>query len=184
MERVKIHIGDYYVANKPTIIQTLLGSCVSVCLYDRKMGIGGMNHILLPGKPNFEQFDNTARFGVNAMELLINSLMKSGARRKKLVSKVFGGAHIIQAIGPEYSPGARNVDFVRRFLDVERIPLLSSATGGRNARKVLFYSHLGDVLVKTLPAVNFQDVAENERMHKERIKAEMERDVGVTFFER
>ena len=67
-KRINISIGDYYASKEPAIIYTLLGSCVAVCLYDRKNRIGGMNHILLPGSPNMNKFDSSARYGIKIAE--------------------------------------------------------------------------------------------------------------------
>ena len=76
-----IHIGGFHASRNPAVIETLLGSCVAVCLYDPVARIGGMNHILLPGKADLKHFDNVARYAINAMELLINRVMTLGGKR-------------------------------------------------------------------------------------------------------
>ncbi|MDM8535516.1 chemotaxis protein CheD, partial [Desulfobacterales bacterium HSG17] len=92
---VDIHIGEFHASGQPTVISTLLGSCVAVCLYDPIKQIGGMNHILMPGRADMKRFDMSARYGINAMELLINRIMNLGGKRRNLVAKIFGGAKTI-----------------------------------------------------------------------------------------
>ena len=153
MRKVSIHVGDLFVSESPMVIQTLLGSCVAVCLYDPGTRIGGMNHILLPGRADMGRFDHAARYGINAMELLINELMKKGARRKSLMAKVFGGGHVIRTMSEEQSPGLKNAQFAMNFLSTEKIPLTARDTGGYNARRIYFRTDTGDVYLKKVPAV-------------------------------
>lgn len=164
---VRIHIGEIYASAEPAVIETILGSCVSVCLYDRKVRAGGMNHILLPGRADFSHFDSAARYGINAMEMLINALMKLGARKNNLQGKIFGGAHIIQSLKKEASPGLVNVSFVEKFMDIENIPIVSRDTGGVNARRIFFHTETGDVYVKTIPAYKFPSISWEEK-HQEK----------------
>ncbi len=106
-----IIIGEVFVSEKPTWISTVLGSCVAVCLYDEEVRIGGMNHFMLP-TPN----DDTVicnRYGIHSMELLINSLMKKGADRRRLKAKVFGGCNVVR--NSFASIGTSNVDFAFNF---------------------------------------------------------------------
>ena len=87
---VYMHIGQYFASKDPVIIQTVLGSCVSVCFFDPVTRIGGMNHILYSGEVR-SSYDYNARYGINAMELLINEMVGLGAVRSRLIAKVFGG---------------------------------------------------------------------------------------------
>ena len=98
LEKRTIIAGELCVSREPVIIKTLLGSCVSVCLYDPGARVGGMNHILLPGSADMDQFNTSARYGVNAMDKLITRMLANGVDRKKLVAKVFGGAHILEQV--------------------------------------------------------------------------------------
>ena len=111
-KKVSIHIGGFHASTKPTVIDTLLGSCVAVCLYDHVAPVGGMNHILLPGKADLRHFDNVARYAINAMELLINRILNLGGKRQNLTAKVFGGAHVLPTISEENGVGAKNSEFV------------------------------------------------------------------------
>ncbi len=131
--------GDFFVTADPNvIITTVLGSCVSVCLFDATVGVGGMNHFLLARQGDVA--DNDLRYGVNAMELLINKVLQAGAQRSRLEAKVFGGARIIDHAT---DIGASNAQFACDFLQRERIRCVSQSLGGTNARRIRFYPTTG-----------------------------------------
>lgn len=136
--RVAIIQGEHAVVNQPdTVITTLLGSCIAVCLHDPVSHIGGMNHFLL-GEPSPGQSVAAAdmnRYGLHAMELLINAMMQKGASRLRLSAQVFGGGNIQAAFGPI---GTKNAEFALRFLKTEGIPVGQTNVGGTQARKVEF----------------------------------------------
>lgn len=144
-EAVKLLPGEYFVCNLDVVLTTVLGSCVAACLVDRGAGVGGMNHFLLP-----DGNDSSARYGVNAMELLINELLRNGARRSALEAKIFGGAAVIQGM-TRLNVGAQNVDFVQGFLARERVPIVSSDVRDVHARKVCLFPQSGKAMVKKLP---------------------------------
>jgi chemotaxis protein CheD len=160
---IGIHIGDLHASREPAIISTLLGSCVAVCLYDPKGRIGGMNHIFLPGTDDLQQFDSPARYGINAMELLINRMMAVGGERRRLVAKVFGGANILPVLSEEYAMGPKNVEFVLEFLRIESIRVISWDLGGYQARKVIFHTDTGVVFLKRLPSAYYSNIELEER---------------------
>jgi chemotaxis protein CheD len=147
---VKILPGEYFVHDDDIEITTTLGSCVAACICDRAMGIGGMNHFMLP-----DDQDGTAsgRFGAFAMELLINELMKRGARRNALEAKIFGGGQVMKSF-VTMNVGERNVEFVTRFLAAERIPLLAKDVLDVYPRKVCLFPKSGRVLCKRLPSTH------------------------------
>jgi len=158
-----IHIGEYHATRLPTIIYTLLGSCVAVCLYDRKKKIGGMNHILLPGTASIKSFNECARYGINAMELLINRVLKLGGEKKNLAAKVFGGANLLPSIPYEKCVGKKNILFVLNFLSRDSIPVISQDVGGNDSRKVYFHTDTGDVFLKRSLSIHYQQILEQER---------------------
>lgn len=126
--------GDYAVSSDPAaVLSTVLGSCVSVCLYDRGAGVGGMNHFLLAGTGLAAGDD--LRYGVNAMELLVNELLRAGADRSKLSAKLFGGARMTGHAG---DIGRLNARFACDFLARQGITCLSQSLGGVLARRVQF----------------------------------------------
>ena len=131
--------GDYYVTTDPNvIITTVLGSCVSVCLYDAQAGVGGMNHFLLASHGGTESSD--LKYGVNAMELLINKVLRAGATRENLEAKLFGGARITDHAR---DIGSSNAKFAREFIEREGIRCTSHSLGGDQARRVRFYPTTG-----------------------------------------
>ncbi len=173
-----IHPGEYLCTKDDIIIATVLGSCVAVALKDDAAGIGGLNHFMLPG--SFKDSDAPkgpdlfasipGKYGMYAMELLINDMLKMGARRDRLVAKVFGGAAVL-ALGP----GARNtvpknnIDFAFEFLKAENIPVTTQDVGGTSARKILFFVRDGKVLLKRITGTLIAAVKQEERTYLERI---------------
>lgn len=126
--------GTFYVSRHPdATLSTVLGSCISVCLFDPAAQIGGMNHFLLPAGRGEDS--GHIRFGVNAMESLINLLLANGATRGTLQAKLFGGARISANL-PDI--GRANAAFAHTFLRDEGIPCISESVGGNSARRVIF----------------------------------------------
>jgi chemotaxis protein CheD len=136
--RLNIIQGEYKVSNDPeAVITTILGSCVAACIRDPIAGVGGMNHFLLPGSVEAMAGGGDAtRYGVHLMELLINGLLKQGARRERLEAKIFGGAKTIASFS---NVGAQNAEFATRFLRDERISVVGSSTGGDHGRKLEYW---------------------------------------------
>ncbi|MEM7596544.1 MAG: chemotaxis protein CheD [Pseudomonadota bacterium] len=126
-----------------TVLTTILGSCVATCLYDPHAKLGGMNHFLLPDASDAQAGNN--RYGVHAMELLINDLLRRGAKKARMEAKIFGGADMISN---ERAVGQRNVEFALAFLDNESIRCASQSVGGRQARRVRFWPQTGQAKLK------------------------------------
>ena len=122
-EAAKILPGEYYFTNKPMLIVTVLGSCVAACIRDRVSGIGGMNHFMLPdaGSEDGSPSSASMRYGAYAMEVLINQLLKAGARRENLDAKVFGGGNVLRGF-TAINVGERNAQFVRELLACRKNP--------------------------------------------------------------
>jgi len=141
LKTIAVVQGEHAVGRDPeTVFSTVLGSCVAVCLHDSLAGVGGMNHFLLPGEPIHRQTRDVERYGVHLMEVLINDLMKIGARRERLQAKVFGGANIVRGLG---NIGAANSEFARDFLRHEGIRIVAEDLGGERARRVQFWPASG-----------------------------------------
>ncbi|TCL75594.1 chemoreceptor glutamine deamidase CheD [Rhizobium sp. BK251] len=140
--RVHIIQGEYKVISEPNVVlTTILGSCVAACLRDPVAGVGGMNHFLLPGTSAAPMSGGDAtRYGVHLMELLINGLLKQGARRDRLEAKVFGGAKTIATFS---NVGEQNAAFAMQFLRDEGIPVVGSSTGGDHGRKLEYWPETG-----------------------------------------
>jgi chemotaxis protein CheD len=179
---VNIKIGDYYASKEPEVIHTVLGSCVAVCLFDPEHHIGGMNHILLPGKPDLKHFDASARYGINAMELLINKILNLGGKKRLLIAKAFGGGHILPAISRENGVGKRNSKFVADFLHNEGIEIVTHDFGGDESRKIYFYTDTGEVLLKRIYHNRRQSIAREERKQSVLIQSKLKNPGDVVLF--
>jgi chemotaxis protein CheD len=182
MKRVTIVAGELYVSREPIIIKTLLGSCVSVCLYDPRARVGGMNHILLPGSADMDQFNKSARYGINAMDKLMTRMLAKGVDRKKLIAKVFGGAHIIEQIESRFSPGARNVEFAFQYLETESIPVAGFNVAGFNPRRIYFNTGTGKILMERIRKGDQKAVSDRERQLEERAVSDADKAGPVTWF--
>lgn len=141
MRRLTIVQGEHAVSSEPGLsIQTVLGSCISVCLVDPQRRIGGMNHFLL-GEPQAGARDvDLSRYGVHAMELLVNAMMRLGCERQKLRAHLYGGATMIEGLG---DIGQQNILFARQFCRTEGIEVRHDNTGGRQARRIEFLPYEG-----------------------------------------
>ena len=159
--RVHIIQGEWKVLNDPNaVLTTILGSCVAACLRDPVAGVGGMNHFLLPGNATTPTTGGDAtRYGVHLMELLINGLLKQGARRDRLEAKIFGGAKTIASFS---NVGQQNADFATRFLRDEGIQIVSSSTGGDAGRKLEFWPVSGRARQYALTGAETQRTVQQE----------------------
>jgi chemotaxis protein CheD len=145
---IKVLPGEYHVDNGDRAIVTVLGSCVAACIRDRQIRIGGMNHFMLPDAGQSHADDSSSmRYGACAMEVLINELLKMGADRRRLEAKIFGGGSVI-AGAKHLNVGARNAAFVKKYLALERIPVLGADLGETWGRKVVYFPANGRVMVR------------------------------------
>ncbi|MBU2515366.1 chemotaxis protein CheD [bacterium] len=175
-EKIVIHPGEFYATNKEALISTLLGSCVSACLFDPVNKVLGMNHFLLSSekyKKNGDGFSTpSGRYGVNAMELLINKMYQLGAVRSHLKAKAFGGSTLQRFNNGKTSVGnvgEANLKFVREFLANEKIPLMAEDMGGTRGRTIYFDSRDYSVYVRKHQAVKLVEIFERERQYSERL---------------
>lgn len=157
VDAVKILPGQYHAARKG-MITTVLGSCVSTCLWDPVERIGGMNHFMLP-----EGAGDSGRYGSYAMELLINEMMKRGASRITLEAKIFGGGAVIAGMST-LNVGERNTRFVTDYLNTERIPIVSRDVLDIYPRKVCFLPGSGKAMVKRLAAAHADALVAQDRL--------------------
>ena len=143
VETYFLKIGDLQVSNSPKIFKTILGSCVSVCIMDKKSGYCGMNHFLLPQAPADEQ---TAKYGDYSIRKLISSMKIVVTTSTPLVAKIFGGGNIVSVISDPI--GSRNVMMAKQILAENNIEVIAEDTGGTKSRFLNFDTHSGKVTVK------------------------------------
>jgi chemotaxis protein CheD len=174
---LNIVAGDYFVSNEDIIMGTVLGSCISVCLYSGNSSYCGMNHFMLPERSarfrNEKDIMHTdaAFYGINSMEMLINTLIKVGVNKSMLKAKIFGGGNVLKVRAEDRTVGEQNIDFAVRFLEMEKIPVVSCSIGGDYARKILFFTKNQEVLQWRLgKKVENQIVSEERRLRYEKME--------------
>jgi len=158
-DAVKVLPGEYFVSSDDVMIMTVLGSCIAACIWDARARAGGMNHFMLPEGDGQE---GGGRYGSYAMELLINKLLKAGARRESMQAKVFGGAQVMAGF-TSMNVGERNTQFVLDYLSTERIPVVSQDVLDIHPRKVCFFPVTGKALVKRLAHAHPESLVVEER---------------------
>jgi len=163
----KIMPGEFYVSRCGEMIVTVLGSCVSACIRDKKLGIGGMNHFMLPSKGahSTENWGSCAassssRYGNWAMEYLINEILKLGGTRRNLEIKVFGGGNVLSNMT---DIGERNIEFVRNYIFEENFETVAEDVGDIYPRKVLYFPDTGAVKVRKLKEVSNDTLIKREQ---------------------
>jgi chemotaxis protein CheD len=169
---VKILPGEFFVTREDIALTTTLGSCIAACIHDPVAGVGGMNHFMLPDStavPGGAIVSSSARYGVFAMELLLNQLYAAGASRRRLQARVFGGAHVLPGVSVSHI-GKRNAEFVREFLQREAIELVGHRLAGTEALRVCFFPASGKTWVKALSVTDLGGVARQEAEHARRIR--------------
>ncbi len=171
-----IIVGEVHASDQPCCITTLLGSCISCCLYDETAKIGGMNHFMLPEGSDSDTA--CASYGVHAMELLINQIMQLGGDRRRLQAKIFGGARVVKANGPMWRIGEKNLNFVRGFLKLEQIPLAKEFVGGERGMQVRFLPHSGQAFVRLFDATSNPEIIKVKKPKQPPVAA----DSSVTLF--
>jgi chemotaxis protein CheD len=171
---VNLAPGEYYFSAEDLIINTVLGSCVSVVLYDPVLKAGGMNHFMLAesrGKIVENDYFKIERYGLYAMEALINEVLKHGGKKSRLMAKIFGGSRVLHS-NNKMDIGVDNIEFAERYLDAENIPIISRDTGGIRARRIYLYPQSFRILLKRV-----QRSTEFERA-MEKYKAEVTKKAG------
>jgi chemotaxis protein CheD len=145
---VYLHAGYIHASATPSLVTTVLGSCVAVCLWSPKLKLGGVNHYLLPHPARAEP--RNIRFGSVAIPTLIERLAALGASPSNLEAKIFGGACLLQAFRSSMDLGSRNVELARTLLSKAGIPIVAEDVGGQRGRKLLFHTDDGTVFVREL----------------------------------
>lgn len=168
---VKVLPGEYFIGAGDLLLMTVLGSCVSACIYDPQAGLGGMNHFMLPESAGGDQVTSySMRYGACAMEVLINELLKAGARRSRLQAKVFGGGSVMGE-HTVIDIGGRNSRFVEEYLATESIPITATDLGHDWGRKVLFFPGTGRAMVKKVHIESTRALARKESDYARQLRS-------------
>lgn len=179
----KILPGEVYVTRaSDEVIVTTLGSCVSACIRDAGLGIGGMNHFMLPevnSSGTNSWLDMATRYGSFAMEFLINEIIKQGGRRQHLEVKLTGGAKVIAQMS---DVGSRNIRFAEQYLIKEGLTLLAEDVGDRFARKVMYHPASGVMRIKKLRDLHIDTIIYKEQQYRQDLAAMPDRN-SVELFE-
>ncbi|NVK18298.1 MAG: chemoreceptor glutamine deamidase CheD [Methylocystaceae bacterium] len=177
---VKVGPGTHYVTTKnDEMIVTTLGSCVAACVRDTALGIGGMNHFMLPesNSGNWGGVSAAMRYGNHAMEVLINDILRMGGARNRLEIKVFGGANVIASSA---LIGSKNIEFVETYLRVEHMAIAAQHLGGEQGRRIVFFPSTGKVKMKLLNKQDQDGVIAAEQTFKSKIeKTEVEGSIEL-----
>ena len=172
----RVDPGAFYISSHDEYIFTRLGSCVAACIWDPLLGIGGLNHFLLPEKELHEDWHQltsySCRYGNLAMEQLINGILTSGGQRQRLKAKVFGGAQITKM--SVLNVGQSNIEFVKEYLKLEGIAIESEDLGGPWPRKVLFHPNSGKVLLKRMSPARIGQMMTEEKVYLNNIVKKQE----------
>jgi chemotaxis protein CheD len=156
VKHVNIQMGEFFASREPAVVETLLGSCVAACLFDPVEQVGGMNHFLLPRPCQADPV--LGRYGVHAMELLIESILEAGGKRSRLQAKVFGAAAVLTLDIARINVPEANQLFIREFLAAAGIPLSGERLGGVRPLRVRMFTDTGKVLVRALPETQLDRV--------------------------
>ena len=173
LQAVKVMPGGYYVTTHvDEVMVTVLGSCVAACIRDPELGIAGMNHFMLPAHPRQDIGSTTERmrYGVHAMEVLINELLASGSRREGLEVKVFGGANMRSSAPASTEIGSENVAFVSEYLSKEGMAVAAEHLGGGQPRRIHYYPATGKVRMLLLDRIKSRDLARDEEIYRHRLR--------------
>lgn len=176
--------GEYYVSAQDEVIGTVLGSCVSACIRDTVLGMGGMNHFMLPSSSSDTdgwkgtQVSMEARYGGFAMELLINEIMKNGGKKNNLEIKIFGGGKVLRQLS---DIGRKNIDFVRHYISSEHLRLVAEDVGDIYPRKIYYFPATGVVKVKKLKTIDQDPVVAREQAYLDKLTKNQD-DAQVELF--
>lgn len=165
----KINEGGFCVLSRSEhVIITTLGSCISVCMYDPVVKVGGMNHFLLPEEQNIDRKDNfSLRYGNNAMEMLLNEILKRGGQKSRLTVKAFGAGNVLSI---NANIGEKNQDFLKYYIRDEGLKIETCDLGGDFPRRVAFFPATGKAFVKLLRRAGDRKIGAQEEKYRKQIE--------------
>ena len=179
--------GEFYSTTKPVLISTVLGSCISIALYDPTLKLGGLNHFMLPttNKCREISFEEQGRYGDFAMELLINDMLSKGSKKENLKAKIFGGGNVLDNGGYNKNrTGLNNISFALDYLQTEKIPVMANDTGGIYPRKIFYDPQTFKIYLKRIQRSDLalKEINKREAVYKEEIQKEQTQAGDITWF--
>jgi len=174
--------GEFFVSKEPMVVYTVLGSCISACIRDPLVGVGGMNHFMLPEpkEGGSDSWGESTRYGSYAMESLINEILKRGGLKSRLEIKLFGAGKIYEG---NIDVGANNVKWVREYLKSEGLTTSKTDLGDVFPRKVYYFTDSGRVLMKKIERIKNRTIFERENKYAAQIRQREQQPVeDVTLF--
>lgn len=184
MPTAKIKPGECYVSKTGEIIVTVLGSCISACIRDKRIGVGGMNHFMLPiqdGQAASAAISAELAYGNWAMEYLVNEILKQGGNKSNFEIKIFGGGKVMANFS-SIDVGARNIDFVTNFLHQEGLSIDAQDVGSTCPRKVMYFPDTGSVKLKRLQTQNNDTIQRREREYYDSMNKKPDTSGDVELF--
>ncbi len=184
---VTILPGEYFSTSDDVFISTVLGSCISIALFDPHKLLGGLNHFMLPfSSKNFSiTQEEQGRYGDFAIELLINDMLKKGCKKENLQAKVFGGSNVLENGGfYQNKTGLNNINFALNYLETEKIPIMANDTGGIFPRKIFFDPKTSKVYLKRIQRsdIAMSEIEAREKAYRESIQKEQPKAGDITWF--
>lgn len=154
VDSIYLYPAALIVPAKHSVVHTILGSCISVCLFDPKTKTGGINHYMLP----FWNGNGLAspKYGNIAIEKLHQKLISQGVIHDNIIAKVFGGGEVLEVINQHFNVGQRNIDIAHEMLEQLKIKIVAESTGGKLGRKIIFNSGTGEVIQKYIQSTQNQ----------------------------
>ena len=179
--------GEFYSTDKPVLISTVLGSCISIALYDPDLKLGGLNHFMLPTTNRTQEIsiEEQGRYGDFAMELLLNDMFKKGAKKENLKAKVFGGGNVLDDGGfHKNRTGLNNISFALEYLQTENIPIIANDTGGIFPRKIFYDPQTSKIYLKRIQRsdLTLKEINTREAAYKEEIQQQETKAGNITWF--
>lgn len=148
LKKYYLYPGNIFVSKEPHLVTTVLGSCISVCLFDPSVAIGGINHYMLP----LWNGDGLAspRYGNIAITRLLERMEGLGCKKARLQAKVFGGGEVLRITMGSINVSERNVIFAKDMLDELKIPIIAIDVGGNTGRRIVMNTGNGKIVMKRL----------------------------------
>jgi chemotaxis protein CheD len=150
VERLFLKPGEVMMAGIPTIITTVLGSCVSITMFSERCSIGGICHAMLPRNPPFRSMEKL-RYVDTSIRHMLHEFEALGIGKDEIETKVLGGADVLERVsGSSASVGQQNIRAALKIIRGEGLRIAASDVGGELGRKIHFYTHTGEVLLKRI----------------------------------